>query len=168
MSLDIRHLKYWTRDQSILISAYKTYVLPHLDYCCQVWSPWTQKWVKKLEQVQKRALRLIPSLKGKSYEEKLQCLNLLTLENRRKMFDLINKYKEESMKDGKVLDKSTRMTRSMADKQLEKPRFKLDIRKHAYSIRVIDIWNNLPLKIRNSNSISTFKKNVKEFLMTKQ
>ena len=63
---------------------------------------------------------------------------------------------------------SARMTRSMTAKQLEKPRFRLDIRKHCYTIRVIDIWNNLPLEIRNSNSIHTFKKNVKKYLMTKQ
>ena len=84
------------------------------------------------------------------------------------MFDLVNKYKEESMKDGNVSVKSTRMTRSMADKKLEKPRFKLDIRKNSYSMRVIDNLNDLPIKIRNSNSINTFKTNVKQYLMTKQ
>ena len=93
---------------------------------------------------------------------------MLTLENRRRMFDLISKYKEESMKDGTVPDGSTRMTRSKADKQLEKPRFRLDIRKHSYSMRVIDNWNDLPITIRNSSSINTFKKNVKDYLMTKQ
>ena len=162
---------FWTRDQNIMVNAYKTYVLPHLDYCCQVWSPGTQKWVKKIEQVQKRALRLIPSLNGKSYEEKLKSLDMLTLENRREMFDFINKYKEGSKrKDGNIniKENSTRMTRSMTDKLLEKPRFRLDIRKNSYTIRVIDAWNNLPKEIRNSNSIHTFKKNVKKYLMTKQ
>ena len=160
---------FWTRDQNILLNAYKTYVLPHLDYCCQVWSPGTQKWVKKIEQVQKRALKLIPSLKGKSYNEKLKCLNMLSLENRREMFDLINKYKEESMKsDIGDMTKSTRTTRSMTDKKLEKQRFRLDIRKHTYSVRVVKFWNNLPLKIRESKSVYTFKNNVKNYLLTKQ
>ena len=137
-----------------MVSAFKTYVLPHLDYCCQVWSPGTQKWIGKIEQVQKRALRLIPSLKGKSYNEKLRCLGMLSLENRRKMFDLLNKYKEESIKKGdndpEQPTRTTRMTRSMTDKQLEKPKFRLDIRKNSYNIRVISNWNSLPLEIRNS------------------
>ena len=148
---------FWTRDQNKLVNAYKTYVLPHLDYCCQVWSPGTQKWVKKIEQVQKRALRLIPSLKGKSYEEKLKRLNMLTLENRRKIFDLINKFKEERMKKEVVLlEKATKMTRSMADKHIEKSRFRLVIRKNTY------------IEIRNSKTINTFKKNIKDYLMTMQ
>ena len=62
----------------------------------------------------------------------------------------------------------TRMTRSKTDKKLDKPKFRLDIRKNAFAIRVIDHWNNLPTKIRECSSISTFKSNVKTFLMTKQ
>ena len=85
------------------------------------------------------------------------------------MFDLITKYKEESMKKGSNdLEQPARMTRRMADKQLEKPKFRLDIRKHSYNIRVINYWNSLPLEIRNSNSICTFKKNVKAYLLTMQ
>ena len=75
------------------LRAYHTYVLPHLDYCCQIWSPGAQKWIQKIEQVQKRALRMIPSLKDRSYEQKLASLNLLTLENRRVLFDLTQKSK---------------------------------------------------------------------------
>ena len=78
---------------------------------------------------------------------------MLTLENRRKMFDLINKYKEQSMKEDGNKENSTRMTRSKTDKQLDKPRFRLEIRKHSYKKRVVDHLNSLPLKIRTSNSI---------------
>ena len=95
-----------------------------------VWSPSTQKWINKVEQIQKRALRMIPSLKGKSYEQKLKHLSMLSLENRRIMFDLINKFKEESEKKNVLSQgRSTTITRSKTDKQLEKPKFRLDLRK---------------------------------------
>ena len=160
---------FQTRDQSVIISAYKTYVLPHLDYCCQIWSPGTQKWINKIEQVQKRALRLIPTLKDKSYKQKLSCLGMLSLENRRILFDLTQKFKEEnSKKDNFYNEKTSRMTRSKTEKKLDKPKFRLDIRKNAFTIRVIEHWNNLPIAIRECTSIHTFKSNVKTFLMTKQ
>ena len=41
-------------------------------------------------------------------------------------------------------EKTSRMTRSMTEKKLDKPKFRLDIRKNAFTIRVIEHWNNLP------------------------
>ena len=49
------------RDARIMLNLYKTLVRPHLDYCAQVWSPWKQKDIKKVEAVQRRATRLIPA-----------------------------------------------------------------------------------------------------------
>ena len=122
-----------------------------------------------VEQIQKRALRMIPSLKGKSYEQKLKHLSMLSLENRRIMFDLINKFKEESEKKNVLSQgRSTTITRSKTDKQLEKPKFRLDLKKNSYNVRVISKWNSLPLHIRESKSLSTFKQNVKSYLLTKQ
>ena len=152
-----------TRDQNIILSAYQTYVLPHLDYCCQIWSPGTQKWIQKIEQVQKRALRMIPSLNGRSYEEKLTSINLLSLENRRLMFDLTQMFREETDKKRTFpSEHCTRVTRSKTDRKLEKPKFRLDVKKNFFYIRTIDNWNMLPIEIRQSKSIHTFKTNVKK------
>ena len=38
---------------------YKTLVLPHLEYCIQAWRPFLQKGIDKLENVQRRALKMI-------------------------------------------------------------------------------------------------------------
>ena len=59
-------------------------------------------------------------------------------------------------------------TRSHFNEEIEKPRFRLDVRKHSYHVRVIDQWNKLPKDIRHSKSINTFKSNVKAFLLDKQ
>ena len=57
------------------------------------WSPWTATDIEILEKVQRRAVNLISGLKGVSYKEKLEELGILSLEKRRKRFDLIQTYK---------------------------------------------------------------------------
>ena len=85
------------------------------------------------------------------------------------MFDLTQKYKEESSKeDAMSCEETTRQTRSKTDKKLKKPKFKLDIRKNSFNVRTIDTWNKLPFEIRDSRSLNTFKTNVKSYLLTKQ
>ena len=57
------------------------------------WSPHYVKDKELLERVQRRFTRMIPDLKALSYPERLNRLNLWTLEERRVRDDLIEVYK---------------------------------------------------------------------------
>jgi len=59
---------------------YKEYIRPHLEYCIQAWSPSLVKDKLSLENVQRRATKLVYGLQNKSYEDKLRILGLTTLE----------------------------------------------------------------------------------------
>ena len=75
-------------DNDIFLKLYKSVVRPHLEYANVIWHPIFAKQLKKLENVQRRATKLVPNLKSLSYTERLMSLNLPTIQYRQ-LGDLI-------------------------------------------------------------------------------
>ena len=61
----------------MFLPLYKTLVRPHLEYANCVWSPFLQMDTTRLEKVQRRATKIIPSLADLPYTERLKELNYL-------------------------------------------------------------------------------------------
>ena len=80
------------RDRFTFIKLYKVYVRPHLQYCSSAWSPYTIADKELLENVQRRAVRMVSGLNG-TYEEKLKKLGMTTLEANRVRGDMIEMFK---------------------------------------------------------------------------
>ena len=81
-------------DESTVPRLFTTMVRPHLEYGTSYGIP-ARYWRDKLEveKIQPRATRLIPSLKGLSYEERLRVLKLSFLKYRRRRGDMIKVFK---------------------------------------------------------------------------
>ena len=81
------------KDTRVMLSLYKTLVRPHVEYCVSAWSPHYKKDRELIEKIQRRFTKMINNMDGKSYAERLQCLKLWTLEERRNRQDLIEVFK---------------------------------------------------------------------------
>ena len=149
-----------------LLLAFKSYILPILNYCSPVWSPSTVQDINLIESVHRKFTKKIPGLSNLSYLERLSYLKLPSLELRRLWSDLIFCYKilnnlviGPPEKFG--LSVSKRISRGHKLK-LFKEHVNMDVRKHFFSNRVCNSWNALPEQVVLSTSILSFKKQLRK------
>ena len=76
-------------DKELFLKLYKSLVRTHTDYGNSIWYPVTKKNKQAIENLQRRATKIVPEIKDLSYEERLRELNPPILEYRRRRGDLI-------------------------------------------------------------------------------
>ena len=158
---------FTSRSKEIILRLYKFLVRPHLDYCAQAWRPHLQKEINMLEKVQRRATRMIEGLGKMSYEDRLQELNLTTLETRRVRGDLLEMFK--IVKGLDRIDYADFITFSSSELRghsckLFKPRVLTNFGKFSFSFRVIEEWNMLTQEIVLCNTVMQFKSKLDHYL----
>ena len=80
-------------DNKMFLKLYKSIIRPHLEYANVIWHPMFKHQKQRLESVQRRATKILPHLKNKSYSERLSELKLPSIKYRQLRGDLIQTYK---------------------------------------------------------------------------
>ena len=130
-----------------------------------MWSLHTSRNISKLERIQRRANKFI--LKSNDdYEQQRKKLNLLSLEQKRFLFNVFSLYK--ALNSYINIDLST-YVQFFSDYNrypcsLKKNSARTDTFKFSFFSRIVDMWNTPPLPIRQVTTIASFKKGVREFL----
>ena len=115
-------------DIDIFLNLYKALIRPHLEYGQIIWSPQYIRQSRKIENVQRRATKLIPKLKNLPYEERLKKLKLPSPKYRRMRGDMINVYKllNNEKSDNKMLKLNTSKYQTRGhDKKTSKNEFQM-------------------------------------------
>ena len=148
---------------------YTTFVRPHLEYAVQAWSPYRKRDIAALEQVQRRATKIVTSLKNLSYTERLRALNLTTLRDRRTRGDLIQYFKiykeinivkwcnDSNIPSSLYSDGPASRIRGERHRLSRQFTKNCDQREHFFVNRVIPSWNELPEHVIASTTVNTFK-----------
>jgi len=156
------------RDSKSMLQLYKATIRPILEYGSPVWSPWKKKQIIQIEQLQRRFTKLIDGMGGLSYNQRLEKLNLPTLQYRRRREQLIQVYK---LLHGHYEADSTKffqkdefgVTRGHSWK-LQTKRARLCPRANFFSVEIVKTWNSLPEAVVSSCTLNSFKNGIDRHL----
>jgi ribonucleases P/MRP protein subunit RPP40 len=161
------------RDRHTFVKLYKQYVRPHLEFSVPAWSPWQRADVDKLENVQKKAIRMVSGLAARDYETRCEELGIQTLESRRIEQDLCLVYRfitgRGNLRPETLFERAEERdgvrTRLMAGaNNLKLPNARTEIRRNFFTVRVIARWNALPDSVKNSSTCENFKSALRKHL----
>ena len=139
-------------------------VRSHFDYAVSGWDSCKIKHITDIEDVQRRATKLIPEIKNLCYPERLRKLKLPTLSYRRITGQMIEVYKIINNIYDKNVSENSLTFRPNADFNLRGNAYTLEQKrnykpecKHFFCNIVVIIWNTLPNNVVLSESLNVFK-----------
>ena len=144
-----------------LLPLYKTLVRPILEYAMVIWKPFLKKDIDDVEKVQRRATKLVRSIKDLPYPDRLKSLKLDSLQFRRRRNDVLQVFRIVKNFDNINTDSffkfQTYGSTRGHELKLVKPRAKSNIRLYSFSHRVINDWNGLKDETIKSKTLNSFK-----------
>ncbi|KAK4827069.1 hypothetical protein QYF61_013710 [Mycteria americana] len=130
-----------SRSREVILPLYSALARPHLEHCVQLWSPQHREDMDLLEWVQRRATKMIKGMECFSYEERMRA-------------GIVQPGGEKA--SGRSYCACSDRTRSNGFK-LKEGRFRLDIRKKFFMMRMVRHWNRLPREVVDAPSLEVFK-----------
>ena len=140
-----------------------------MEYANNVWAPYYQEDIKRIEGVQKRATKLIRNVRDLSYENRLRVLHLPTLKFRRIRGDVIQVFKIlKGFYDSSAMVKFDVNTAPVVHTRGNKLKIfqhhvHYNLRKYFFSNRVVTTWNSLPDTVIEAETVNSFKNRLDKF-----
>ena len=162
-------------DQPTMCLLYNAIVLPHIDYCCPIWSSSAGKYTDKIQILQNHAARLTLGCKIREkhvidiYKE----LKWMNVEQRSNYFTLVIFYRclhglaPEYLSDNVRIYSHNHGTRSQSSTNMCVERSRTDWGERAFKNAGARLWNILPIHIKNSPSVDSFKSQLKNHILGK-
>ena len=156
----------------MLSSCSTTHALHQFDHGCVIWSKANTVDIHRITKLQTRAARIMLSEhRDKSSYEMLIILNRLAFPVRCKyligllIFKAINNLTPSYISDLIAFSSNNKhVLRSKAKRDISHNKPNTNYLKKTFRFSSMEIWNRIPIEIRNSQNINTFKSKFKSFL----
>ena len=158
-------------DKDTLLTLYYSFIFPYLNYCIQLWGPTYQTYLKKLELLQKKVVRIIAGVNKRGHSKPLfNDLRILTVNDLYAyniglimykyhhgwLPNVLNMFEKNS-------DIHAHTTRQAG--YLHSPSVSSELGKMSFRFQAVKIWNNIYKFLNVNIKIGTFKKHLKTFLI---
>ena len=182
MCLSARNMCAWilrtfqSRNEELMMTLWKSLVLPILDYCSQLWSPSKTGQIQEIEDIQKSFTRKIHSMNRGNYWERLTSLKLYSLERRRERYRILYVWKilQNIVPNvGECGIRSRTLTRHgrfcIVPKPITTASTEIQqLKEGSFCVNGAKLFNSLPNTLRNLKDVdlSFFKRKLNQFLST--
>ena len=155
--------RFYFADVNVRLLLYKAFIRSNLEYCTAIWSPSKVTEINMIEAIQRKYTKGLCHEQNLDYSQRLKALQLISLENRRKYYDVCFGYKllhgmltNINLDDLHIQTHSEgRRAGSMLAKMSVSRRLDAE-----FSYRLINNWNEIPAVARDSYNYELFAKNV--------
>ena len=155
---------------------YNAYILPSIDYCFTIYGNASKSHLDRIFKLQKCAARIIhdapPDALSKPLFVKLNWLNVFercTLNKGVLLFKIFHNLAPNYLQC--LFSHTTNnnyQLRAIADHGLAIPRHNTEFCKRSLQYSGVSMWNELPISIRNSSSLHTFKASLHKYIVDKR
>ena len=151
------------RSAEVMLTLYNALIRSRVEFCSPLWNPLDIGNIQKLEDIQRQFTRRIIGQRNKDYWDRLQSLNLTSLQRRRERYQIIHIWK--ILNGYAPNDLKIEFTESdRRGIQAKIPQFNKKARKSevslldsSFRIHSSKLWNTLPAKLTRFQNLETFK-----------
>ena len=154
----------------LMLTLFKTMVRSRLEYCCPVWNPAKVGDIQDIESIQRNFTKRINTCKDLNYWERLEKLQILSLQRRRERYMIIHTWKiinNLAPNDIGMLFKHNQRLGLKAIVPQINTKSQKSVATHydnSFAVKAAMLWNLVPKPVNEKTTLDSFKEALGNFL----
>ena len=150
------------RSTEFMVSLWVSHIRPLIEYGSCVWNVKYLCDARRLESLQRRWTREIHGLSGMEYVDRLRSTGLFSIHGRLLRIDLVMVWKSFHSDVDLGLESLFEVARDVGTRghrfKLAIPVCRSEVRRRSFTVRVVSVWNSLPSRVVEADSVECFKR----------
>ena len=157
------------RSRTTMMQLYKSLVRSKLEYCCPVWSPTKIEDIKAIESLQRTFTSKISGLQHLSYWERLERLNMMSLQRHRERYLIIHMWKVRMAQVPNDLNIKFHYNDRLGLRAIvpKAPQSHVgSVYQNSFAVKGPRLWNMLPKDLTLADNLESFKTTLDRLLLS--